>query len=156
VALAYLITWAVYGTWLPGDRRKSVSEENRRGAPFERPNPARVAYHRELLQHRPHALSQAERATVENTIREVCEIRGWSLRAVNARSNHVHTVVSCSVTPEKVLVDLKSWATRRLRAMDPDRFEGRVWTKHGSARHLFDAPSVKRAIEYVQHHQERA
>jgi len=155
MALAYLITWTVYGTWLPGDPRESVNSENRRGAPFETPNAARVAHHRDALEAKPRLLRAGDRKVVSSTIEEVCAVRGWSIHATSVRSNHAHVVLSCEVAPEKAMVDLKAWATRRLREHDPERFAGRVLTKHGSTRYLFYRWAVEKAIEYVLLHQDR-
>ncbi len=69
---------------------------------------------------------------------------------VNARTNHLHAVVVCpEVTPERAMIQLKSWATRRLReggCIVPDT---RVWTHHPSTRYLWNERSVNAAIPCV-------
>ena len=50
--------------------------------------------------------------------RETCRHRGWCLRSVNCRSNHVHVVAfgAGDTRPKKIRTDLKAWATRRLKS----------------------------------------
>jgi REP element-mobilizing transposase RayT len=50
----------------------------------------------------PVTLSQAQRRLVEATIRGLREIRGWTLHAVNARTNHVHVLMTAGLPPEVV------------------------------------------------------
>ena len=47
-------------------------------------------------------LDDEHRRLVEATIAEHCAIRGWTLYAVNCRSNHVHVVVAASPHPDEV------------------------------------------------------
>jgi len=95
VPRAYLITFRCYGTWLHGDERGSVDRfHNRYGAPFLPHHEGRRQYEQKLLKHPPVELDAARRAAVEAAIRETCEKRGWLLRAINVRTNHVHTVVT--------------------------------------------------------------
>lgn len=151
--LAYLLTWTTYGTWLRGDPRGSVRDDNRFGAPYADPDAPAAVRDRAHLKHPPVQLSADERAAADRAIRDVCTHRAWALLALNVRTNHVHAVVTAPCPPEKVMVDFKAWSTRKLRSLDPARFADRVWTKHGSTRYLFDHPSVERAIGYVLHEQ---
>jgi hypothetical protein len=48
-----------------------------------------------------------------------CHHRRWPLRAVHARTNHVHVVIWAQHAPERVMNDLKAWATRRLASAAP-------------------------------------
>ena len=77
------------------------------------------------LRHPPITLDSAQRDVVEKSIREVCDHRGYALHAVNVRTNHVHSVVTASCKPERVMDSFKAYATRRLR-------EARLLGKHGS------------------------
>jgi REP element-mobilizing transposase RayT len=52
---------------------------------------------------------------VEQAVREVCTNRGYWLRAINVRTNHVHTVVSAAIKPEPILQAFQAYATRELR-----------------------------------------
>jgi REP element-mobilizing transposase RayT len=86
---------------------------------------------------------------VTTTVGEVCDHRGWPLLAVNARTNHVHVVVSSSSTPEQVMVTLKAWCTRRLREAALVTEVARVWSRHGSTRYLWTEAHVQGAVTYV-------
>ena len=106
--IAYFLTWATYGTWLPGDARGWV--EYRHG--WQLPDPLRELEAKARMTEDACRLSQAERDAVQRQIAETCQHRGWRLYAVNCRSNHVHVVVSAGETPPaKIRGDLKAWAT---------------------------------------------
>ncbi|MCC7509223.1 MAG: transposase [Planctomycetes bacterium] len=87
---------------------------------------------------------------VDRTIREVCEHRNWSLKALNVRTNHVHAVVSAFDPAAKVLSDLKAWCTRRLREAACIEKHHEVWTEGGSKRKLFTEQGVRNACEYTR------
>src|SRR5215510_7022423 len=116
IPLAYLITFRCYGTWLHGDERGSVDRDhNIYATPFLPRDQQREEEGRRRLKQAPVTLDEARRIVVDKSIREVCNHRGWTLRAINVRTNHVHTVVSASCRPEKVLNDFKAYATRDMR-----------------------------------------
>jgi REP element-mobilizing transposase RayT len=71
------------------------------------------------------------------------------LRAVNARSNHVHTVVSALRDPEAMLSAFKSYSTRALRQAELTSKEVKPWARHGSTIYLWKEEDVAKAIEYV-------
>jgi REP element-mobilizing transposase RayT len=152
--LAYLITWTTYGTWLPGDERGWVED----GVPgIQAPDRARREAARVLLKEPPVTLDEAQRAIVEATVRAHCDIRRWSLHALNARSNHIHVVVTASATsPEKVMEQFKAWCSRRLNehnaASGPPR-RARWWTDHGSTKWINDEDYFHNAVRYVQERQ---
>ncbi|MGD9691671.1 MAG: transposase [Phycisphaerales bacterium] len=152
--LGYLITFHTYGTWLHGDVRGSVDRGHR--APNTPPLPrsdSRRAAEGVRLKSEPVVLSIVERGAADRCVREVCEHRGWTLHAVNVRTNHVHVVVSAETTPERVMNGLKSWMTRRIREVNGARAETTLWTRHGSTRHLWDSRDLNGAIEYVRDRQ---
>lgn len=101
------------------------------------------------LRTRPISLDHAQRKVVEAAIREACEYRRYSLRAVNARTNHVHTVVSAACKPEHAMSTFKAYATRQLRDAHVFARDVRPWARHGSTRYLWTEEEVTRAIEYV-------
>lgn len=153
--LAYLITWTPRGTWVAGDERGSADlEHNRHGTPYLEPNRARASANNEQRLRESAVLSDDERAIASRAIREACTHREWRLLALCVRTNHVHVVVSADAGPEKVMQDLKSWATRGIRETSADREAG-LWTRHGSTRYLWDHPSVDGAIRYVEAHANR-
>lgn len=152
--LAYLITFHTYGTWLHGDSRGSVDRDHR--TPNTPPLPrsdSRRAAEVVRLKDEPVALSDSERGTADRCVREVCDYRGWTLHAVNVRTNHVHVVVSAATTPERVMNGLKSWMTRKIRQVNAVRVGTSLWTRHGSTRHLWDNRDLDGAIEYVRDRQ---
>lgn len=93
------------------------------------------------------------RTVVQKAVEDHAALRGWTVHALNVRTNHVHVVLDVGGTksPEDVLSQLKSWATRRLYEDQPD-LKGRVlWTEHGSTRWINSADGLLSAIYYVDH-----
>jgi hypothetical protein len=52
-------------------------------------------------------------------------------------------------TPERVMNDLKAWATRRVVEAGLRPHGTRLWVRHGSTRHLWRPEAVEAACEYV-------
>ena len=72
---------------------------------------------------------------------------------MHVRTNHVHVVVEAPVTPERVLIELKAYASRKLNESGLDTSERRRWSRHGSTRYLWQREEVEAAIVYVADHQ---
>jgi REP element-mobilizing transposase RayT len=89
------------------------------------------------------------RRIVDSSIREVCISRGYSLYAINVRTNHVHVVISAQTKPEKVINTIKSYATRKLRAAGSVGEYEKVWSRGGSRKYLWKNQDVERAMDYV-------
>ena len=86
VPLAYFITFTAYGTWLPGDERGLVDYKTAApDAPIQPPDAERYQQARNQLKHPVVKLSEELRQVVMQTVKEVCEYRGWALLAVNCR-----------------------------------------------------------------------
>jgi len=153
--LAYLITIRCYGTWLHGDERGSVdrSKYHSYGAPKMSADRRLVEAEAAQLKHSPIKLNDAQRAVIEKAIREVCGHRGYQLLAVNARTNHVHTVVAAAGKPEPVMNAFKSYATRGLREARLLPPTIKPWSRHGSNPYLWTPEQVERAIDYVNNGQ---
>jgi REP element-mobilizing transposase RayT len=94
-------------------------------------------------------LGVARREAVLEALREVCEHRGWGLLAAHVRTNHVHVVVEAEVSPERIMNDFKSYASRALNRLDHHGSDPRRWARHGSTRWLWKDRDVKEAICYV-------
>ena len=94
-------------------------------------------------------LDEQQRALVEHAIKDVCSHRAYDLFAVNARSNHVHSVVKAQAAPEKVAESFKSYSTRALRNAKLIDSESKVWSRHASTKYLWKDRSVTIAVEYV-------
>jgi REP element-mobilizing transposase RayT len=150
-ALAYLITFRCYGTWLHGEERGSVDRRHyhRYGTPDMPPNEKILSAESRALTGKPMLLATRERRLVEIAIKEVCENREYSLYAVSVRTNHVHVVVGSGRRPELVMNAFKSYATRRLRQLHLLPHDVKLWSRHGSTRYLWTEEQVTKAIEYV-------
>jgi hypothetical protein len=149
-ALAYFITFRTYGSWLHGDERGSVDDRhNVPGSPRLQPNQRWRVAAEVLLEGPPMLFGDRERMACEQSIRETCAYRRWKLRAVNVRTNHVHLVVSADVLPERVMRDLKAYATRALRQSGLVDENRRVWARHGSTRMIYTPEGVERACVYT-------
>ena len=149
--IGYFLTWATYGTWLPGDPRGWV--EYRHG--WQLPDPVREVEAAARMTERACRLHQQQRQVVEHQISTTCRQRRWRLHAVNCRSNHVHVVVSTVGTPpRKIRVTLKAWATKCLKQrFDPHR--EKWWAERGSIRYLNDERALEAAVTYVMEGQDR-
>jgi REP element-mobilizing transposase RayT len=149
--LAYLITFRCYGTWLHGDERGSTDRfHNHYGEPFIAPSERWRTYNSGKLRHLPITLTAAQRKCVEIAICETCQIRGWSLLAKNARTNHVHSLVAAGITPpDRVLNALKANATRQLRQHGEWLMGSSPWSERGSKPYVWTELGIERAKEYV-------
>jgi REP element-mobilizing transposase RayT len=150
----YLITVRTYGTWLPGDPRGWTGQRPGSTTKQWKPSPALEADARRRLHGAPLILSDAQRRIVDAAVRDVCRHRGWQLHAVNVRTNHAHVVVTGLAKPERILADLKSWSTRRLREASEVAADERVWAGHGSTRYLWDLRDLEVACRYVEEAQD--
>lgn len=138
-----------------GDERGSVDRHNNIfGAPRIEANRTREAYRRSLMKRAPVVLDAEMRMTVEMAIREVCEFRQWTLRAINIRTNHAHTVAS---TPDrdhpKVLNAFKAYSTRKMRQRGCWSSDLSPWSDKGSQRVLWNAAALWYACNYVNNAQ---
>ena len=109
--LAYLLTWTIYGTWLPGDDRGWIEKQ----ADLRQPDLERQRQAVMLMKELPLTLADDQREIVQSVIRRHCEIRKWQLHAVNCRTNHVHAVITADRHPDDIMDQLKAWCTRRLK-----------------------------------------
>jgi hypothetical protein len=116
-ALAYFLTWATYGTWLPGDERGRVDH----GRGQQEPDPIRKGEAEIRMTEDARILDREQRSLVEQTVEDHCRIRGWDLHTVNCRSNHVHVVLTARVSPAEAREQLNAWSTRRLKELDRQR-----------------------------------
>ena len=151
IPLAYLITFRCYGTWLHGDKRGSVDRfHNKYESPYIAPNKNWHQFNTKQLKTEIVILKAKQRQAVENAIREVCEVRRWLLRAINIRTNHVHTVISIgTVKPERALNDFKSYSTRKMKQTGCWFSDKSPWSDKGSKRRLWNERSIELAVDYV-------
>jgi REP element-mobilizing transposase RayT len=154
IPLGYLITIRAYGTWLHGTAGSVDRFHNRYGSPKLPANEKRRQYNRRLLVAAPVTLGPKMRKAIELGINETCEIRKWTLWALSARTNHVHSVVTADCKPKKIVTAFKANATRKMR-------EARVWLSErsawvgggGSKRYLWTEKALTDAIAYVLYDQ---
>ena len=152
--LAYLITWTTHGTWLHGDRRGWVKYSQ---SGIQAPDGVIESATRARLREAPVLLGVNQRHVVEQTVRRHCDIRGWTLHALNVRPHHVHLVVAADVKPEVVMEQLKAWCSRRLNEARPPAdcapTHRKWWTEHGSTKWINDLDYLRNAIRCVLEHQ---
>lgn len=148
---AYLITIRTYGTWLHGDERGSVDVHNRNiyGLPKIEPNENLKRKMEDNLKQRPFTFNGKQRKVVEDAINDCCKFRGFELYAVNARSNHVHAVISAQILPEKLIKIVKARCTRVLRENGLISEDTGLWSRGGSRKYLWKDRYVAAAIDYV-------
>ncbi len=114
-------------------------------------SPGREERARLALSQDEYVMGDNERNVVDAAIRDHCGIRGWSLRALNVRTNHVHVVVTANTHhPGQVMEQFKSWGTRRLTSAGLIQRGRRDWTDGGSKRWLNFPEDLFEAVNYVQ------
>ena len=101
------------------------------------------------MDQRPYGLDKSRRETVLAALRERCTERHWSLLAALVRTNHVHIIVEAETRPERVMNDLKSFASRCLNRRGLDEHTRKRWARHGSSRWWWRPENVSAAIRYV-------
>jgi REP element-mobilizing transposase RayT len=150
-ALAYLITFRCYGTWLHGDERGSVGRNgsNVFGQPMIKPSSTLRQMDAEYIEHGAFKLGPAERRIVGCAIREVSDVRGYFLFALNIRTIHVHLVTSNGGKVERMMDSFKAYSTRALRAAKLVGNDVKPWSRHGSTRYLWTERHIEQAVEYV-------
>jgi len=151
VPLAFLITFRCYGTWLHGHERGSVDRDhNEYGSARLPESRGRSNYVRKILIGSPVRLDTRRRNSVAKAIRETCKVRGWTLYALNVRTNHVHVVVGIGFArPEQPLTAFKANATRQMRADGCWTHGHSPWVAKGSKRYLWTEDHMLKAIDYV-------
>jgi REP element-mobilizing transposase RayT len=124
-------------------------EHNAFGTVFLPRDSGQEASERTGMTQAPYLLDQRRRRVVLATIQEVCRHRGWHLIACHVRTTHVHLIVAGEATPEKMMNDLKAYASRRLTEAGLDGHDRKRWTRHGSTRYIWDDAYLRNAIQYT-------
>lgn len=152
-ALAYFITWTTYGTWLPGDKRGWIKRGH---AGVKDPDWQLEDESRARMAEPAVILSDAQRTLIEETIQTHCKIRSWLFHTANARTNHVHVVVSTERDPDEVMNQLKAQCSRILSdaaGLDvpvAKKAGRRRWFTEGGDKELIhDEEHLRNAIRYV-------
>lgn len=97
----------------------------------------------------PYAMDASRREAVLTAMLERCADRGWHVMAAHVRTNHVHIVVEAEARSERIMNDLKSYASRCLNQLRLDEPTRKRWARHGSTRWLWKPQNVSAAIRYV-------
>ncbi len=110
----WLLTSTTYGTWLPGDARGFVkhTDQNQYGDPFDTDMPALEASARRAMKGPAVRLSAEQATAVPAQFRETAAYRHWLPVAAAVMSNHFHVVIHGDAEPERMLGDLKGYASR--------------------------------------------
>lgn len=150
--LAYFITFTVYGTFLQGDARLWRS----RGKGSQSPQPLLEQWHRDRLKHDVILLNADQRSAVENETARLCDFRKWKLWNANARSNHVHLIVSSpGFNGAKVRDQIKANCTRVIRQDWPVFIDRPVWTVGGDWQSVNSEEELEQVILYTAEAQDR-
>ncbi len=89
-------------------------------------------------------------------IASLCDERSWKLWIANARSNHVHTVVSAANYNGAMVRDqLKARTTKVLRAADEHFQERPIWTRGGDWKSIYKEKDLEACVLYAGEVQDR-
>ena len=122
----------------------------------QQPQPRLAQWHCERLKHDVVLLSALQRKVVEQECQRHCDHRGWKLWEINARSNHVHTVVTApGYSGTTVRDQLKANCTRGLREKCPSFCERPVWTVGGDWECINSEDDLETVCLYVREAQDR-
>ena len=149
--LNLFITWTTYGAWFPGDRRGWRKWK----AGEQVPQPLLADWCRDRMNEPPVTLNRAHRVTVIKTCHRHAKIRGWVVHAIDARSNHVHLVVTAAAEPKKVRDQFKANATRALREMANPTTNMKIWTRGGDVEVVEGDEQLDQVVFYVNDAQDR-
>ncbi|PWU06450.1 MAG: hypothetical protein C5B51_12225 [Terriglobia bacterium] len=148
VVSTYLITFACYGSWLPGQAGAIDCRHNLFGSPLPGPDTNLEALSQSRMRQAPYVLDTARRHIVLQSIQQVCGYRKWLLLAAHVRTNHVHAVVEADQPAEQVMGTLKAYASRALNTTAVDPPNRQRWARHGSTRYLWTSRAVTAAVHY--------
>lgn len=149
-AVTYLITFACYGSHLHGDASGSVDRaHNLPRSPVLEPDSQRIKIESRQMNQPPYVMDRTRRDLVLASLIARCHDRHWTLLAAHVRTNHVHIVVDAEADPERVMNDIKSYASRCHNQAHLDERSRKRWTRHGSTRWLGNPEHIAAAIRYV-------
>lgn len=148
-----LLTFACYGSHLPGERDGIVNRKlNRHVDPFVGLSPQLAQAVRSAMNQTAYVIDLPRAKAILATMLLTCEFRGWHVDAIHVRTNHVHAVLEGQEGPERMLNDLKAYASRKLNVIGMGSAGGEEG--HGSTRYLNDERSLAGAIRYVVEEQD--
>jgi REP element-mobilizing transposase RayT len=163
----WFLTNTLYGNWLPGDRRGSVTrvndlrplekprsvraEHDIPGTAHEPPMPWLEKFAREALDSAPIRLNLQMAETLFAQFEETAKHRCRPLVAVAIMANHFHMLVNAPDDPDptRLLGDFKAYGTRALTNRYGAPASETWWTENGSKRKLETEASVIATIRYI-------
>ncbi len=169
-ALATLLTWTTYGTWLRGDQRGYVGKtladkglvvpkRNAYGTPYDADSGRTLNRDATAMKGRPVFLTLLQAACAAEALCELAGRTGYDLLRGAIMRDHVHLVVAAHPHDKnEIMRRMKSIASVRLtkrfghppaKAGGSCEGGGRWWTKEGSKREKREEAAVEAAIEYV-------
>ena len=141
--IGYMITWATYGSWLQGDKRRYV-----KNGKILVPNEKLKSANQSLQKYPIVKLNSQQKQIVEKTILEEADRVNHGIFAIAVRSNHVNIVASVSKESiEKAVHRYKYSATLALRRLGR---KGKIWSKGFDKRFCFTEKKLETRIKYVQ------
>lgn len=143
MCMAYLITWCCYGSHVPGEEGIVSKRNNHFGTRVEDSNISFAKASRSIMSNESFELNSEQRQIVLKAIVEVGQYRNWTVLAAHVRPKHVHVVIDADVPPERIMHDLKRYASRALNCAQ------QKWARHGSTRYLYTPDAVANAVRYV-------
>src|SRR5215471_8608378 len=146
---SFFLTFACYGTHLPGGLGSVDRAHNRFGSRLPEADPRKENGARKSMPQPPYFLDSERRRIVLGALRATCRHCGWTLLAAHVRTSHAHVVVEADRQAEHVLHVLKAYASRALNLAGLDPVQRRRWARHGSTRHLWTKEAVSAAVRYV-------
>ena len=117
----YLLTFVSYGTRLPGQHGIVNRKFNRQRDPFVEWSPHLFEACSESMSQSAYVIDRRRAQTILAAMLETCEFRGWHVYSVHVRTNHVHAVLGGDAEPERMLTDLKAYASRKLNELNLTR-----------------------------------
>jgi len=146
--LTVFSTWTTYGTWLQGDERGWF----KRSRGLQSADALRTLEATLRMTDDAATLDGVQRSIVEATIAAHCVFRGWTLHAVNCRSNHVHVVVTAPDRAREVPREqFKAWCSRKLSEAAFTR--ANWWSERGWDVYLDDEGALAVVSDYVRERQ---
>ena len=157
----WFITCTTYGQWLPGDERGFVSNKfegetterknNQVGTQYDNGRLELKSAAKKLMLGPQIVLSYPKAVLVRNQFEETARYRSWTIVAGSIMANHFHVLVGVpdDPDPDKILGDLKSYASRKLNAQYGKPQNGTWWTTHGSKRIIDTELSFNRCVSYI-------
>jgi REP element-mobilizing transposase RayT len=143
--VGFMVTWTMYGNWLPGDNRGYV--KNGRILPADN----RLLQANKARQKLPTVkLKTQEKKIVRREILAEAEKIGHEIIALAVCTNHVHLLTRPhSQSIEELVGRYKSLTTRALWKYGR---EGRIWTKGYDKRFCFTQEEFAARKKYIQNH----